>query len=53
MENNSAQPNCTQCKYHTFKKCLKGPNGEILSSREVEQENGCDEYDFCSGFVAA
>ena len=54
MEDNSLQPNCTQCKYHTFKKCLKGSNGEMLEPREVEQENiGCDEYDCCSGWEAA
>jgi len=43
--------NCTNCYYNTFKKCLRGPNGELLDPRDVDQDqHGCDEYDHCSGW---
>jgi len=48
------EENCCNCFYHTFKKCLRGENGELLDSRTVNQEAiGCDEYDHCSGWKCA
>jgi len=45
------EKNCLNCKYSSFRKCLKGPNGEILDPREVDQEEGIDEYNRCIGHI--
>ena len=37
---------CFNCKFGSFQKCLKGEGGEILDSRDVNQ-NTDDEYDCC------
>ncbi|RLC17906.1 MAG: hypothetical protein DRI57_09160 [Deltaproteobacteria bacterium] len=43
------EKSCKNCLYGDFKKCLRGPSGEILDNRNVNQEGlGCDEYDSCS-----
>ena len=47
------EQNCSNCFFQTFRKCLRGEDGQLLDPREVDQIEGCDEYDFCSGWLRA
>ena len=45
------EKNCCNCNFGGFHKCLRGENGELLRDRDVSQESGYDEYDYCTDWA--
>ena len=44
------EKSCFTCRFSGFRKCFRGPNGEMLKDIDVPQEEDIDEYNSCSGW---